>query len=222
MVAPKAQSVGYVVQPTDVTDVEALQTREAPAAKRRWRLVCVAIIFICLLGLYIAELSVSWLLLCFVSLYVGEIEDVRKDTLVGRLWHRLQRSSLPTFFGLALITLITLLARMAHGANGDLRSDAVCCAFAVLLCALRIRLKWKSIDSVKEVKEVKGIRANCCCCCSACGILLALSLLGQILGSWIYLAGTSAPSFTDSYPSVAYWCHLACPKSTKGLLLRYG
>ena len=130
--------------------------------------------------------------------YLGPATDVSKDTLTGRVWHRIQRSAFPTFSGLALVTLITLLARMASGANGDLRSDAICCAFAVLLCGARIFLKWNSM----EVEPTR--RANCCCSCCFC--ILVLTLLGQILGSWIYLAATVAPSFTEGYPSVAYWC----------------
>lgn len=70
-----------------------------------------------------------------------------------------------------------------------------------------------------DTEEDASSHKSCCtssskvsCACNFCGvsmaILLCISFLSQIIGCFIY-ASSPVPSWSDSEPSIAYWCSWA-------------
>jgi len=112
--------------------------------------------------------------------------------------------------GLVLMTYLVFAIALS-AIDGDMFSDMffIVVAVALWFCQ-RFSFstgRFGSVSPSARVEEAQGSseRNRCCCiCCGCCGVVLGISLVGQVVGMLMYLATVPRPEYTET--AIAYWC----------------
>ncbi|CAE7237410.1 unc-89, partial [Symbiodinium necroappetens] len=167
---------------------------------RDWRLQALMLLALSFL-LALLQYSISWGLLCLCELLLFHFVPKR------RAYVDMVLLMLP-----CLVFITYLVYAIALSAtDGDIFSDMFFMVVAVALWACQFfsfstgRIDSASSAARPEDAQGSSERNRCCCiCCGCCGVVLGISLVGQVVGLLMYLATVPKPEYTET--GIAYWC----------------